>query len=235
MTQPQTSVEDFHLLIVSDNRLLADAAGAALCEETVITSYEHTRLGEELSHLRKTQLEPQVVILDACCFEEQAELFSSIGRLTEELPESQFVVLAYDADPACVTGCIVSGASGFVLKTESLGDLVATIKALKNGHSRCCDQVVDAVLARIRELSGSKNESANNTDAELTEREIEILQLVDEGLLNKEIARRLGIALSTVKNHLHSAFEKLQVVSRRQAVSQAIALGVLQCHADAVA
>ena len=64
MTHPQTLAEDVHLLIVSDNLLLADVAGAALCEEAVITSYEHTRLGEELSHLRKTQLEPQVVILD---------------------------------------------------------------------------------------------------------------------------------------------------------------------------
>jgi LuxR family maltose regulon positive regulatory protein len=75
-----------------------------------------------------------------------------------------------------------------------------------------------------------KVDSANQPDAQLSDREIEVLQLVEEGLLNKEIASRLGIALSTVKNHIHSAFEKLQVETRRQAVRQAIALGVLQCR-----
>ena len=235
MTQTENIIEDCRLLIISDNQLLADATGVALRQQSVITSFEHTRSGEEHAHLRKTAVEPDIVLLDACSFGATSELFARVRWLTEELPESRFVVLAHDADANCVTGCIESGADGFVLKSEPLGDLVATITALRKGQSRCCRQVMDTVLARIRDLSGTKTASAHNTEAELTEREIEILQWVETGLLNKEIARRLGIALSTVKNHLHSAFEKLQVDSRRQAVSQAIALGVLQCHAEAVA
>ena len=234
MTYSPRSSEDCHLLIVSDNRLLADATGSALRDQAVISSYEYTAVGAERRLLRATDLEPRIVILDACCFGEPYKLFGTIRRLTEDLPESQFIVLARDADANRVSGCVASGAGSFVLKTESLGDLSASIKALKDGHSRCCDQVMDVIMARIRELAGSKKESANNTEAALTEREVEILRLVEEGLLNKEIARRLGVALSTVKNHLHSAFEKLQVDSRRQAVSQAIALGVLECHAEAV-
>lgn len=97
MTQQQTMVDDFHLLIVSNNRLSSEATGAALREEEAITSYELARIGGEHSHLRKTDLEPHVVIFDACCFDDLAELFDSIVRLTEELPESHFVVLAYDA------------------------------------------------------------------------------------------------------------------------------------------
>jgi DNA-binding NarL/FixJ family response regulator len=235
MSQSESFVETCHLLITSDNRLLADSVGVALVEEGVITSYEQTRCGTEHAHLRKTDLEPQIVLLDACCFKERDALFATIRRLNYELPEAQFVVLAFHADVNCVTGCIESGASSFVLKTEPFRDLVASIEAAKHGQSRCCAQVLDAVLAKVRQLSGAKTETANDIDAELTEREFEVLQLVEEGLLNKEIARRLGVALSTVKNHLHSAFEKLQVSNRRQAVSQALALGVLQCHAQAVA
>jgi len=60
--------------------------------------------------------------------------------------------------------------------------------------------------------------------------EIEILKLVGHGMFNKEIANKLGIAVSTVKNHLHAIFEKLQVTRRRQAVLQGLALGVLTCE-----
>lgn len=220
-----------HLLIISDNRLLAEAIGSALCEESEFTSFESVRCGGEQSHLCKTRLEPQVVILDACCLTGTGDLFSATHRLTETLPESQVVVLAGDADARRVTGCIESGARGFILAKEPFDELLATIRAVKEGHARCSGEIVQVVLARIRELAGTKVESANNSDARLSDREIEVLQLVEAGLLNKEIARRLGIALSTVKNHLHSAFEKLQVETRRQAVRQAIALGVLRCQA----
>ncbi|HUG70830.1 MAG TPA: response regulator transcription factor [Pirellulaceae bacterium] len=220
-----------HLLIVSNNRLLAEAIGSALCDESEFTDFESIRCGEEHSHLCRTQHEPRVVIMDACCMASTADLFSATHRMTEQLPESHIVVLARAADARTVTGCIESGATGFILTTQPFDELLATIRAVKQGHARCSGEVVEVVLARIRELAGTKVESANNAEAQLSDREIEVLQLVEEGLLNKEIARRLGIALSTVKNHLHSAFEKLEVATRRQAVRQALALGVLQCHA----
>lgn len=219
-----------HLLVVSDNRLLAEAIGSALCEESEFTSFETIRCGLDQAHLLQTQNEPQVVILDACCITEAADLFATTRRLTESLPESEIVVLGRGEEARTVTGCVESGATAFVLTTEPFEDLVATIRAVKEGKARCTAEIVEVVLARIRELAETKVESANNCEAQLSVREVEVLQLVEEGLLNKEIARRLGIALSTVKNHLHSAFEKLEVETRRQAVRQAIALGVLQCQ-----
>jgi DNA-binding NarL/FixJ family response regulator len=223
-------MQTFHLLVVSDNHLLAEAVAEALQQESEITSYEFARCGDQHAHLRRTDLEPQLVIIDACCVDDNQRLFTTTNRLAEELPESHIVVLAYRAERDCVTGCIESGAAGFILKTESLAEVVATVRALKQGQARCCSKVSDLVLAKIRELAHTKVSAANQTEADLTEREIEVLQLVETGLLNKEIASRLGLQLSTVKNHLSSVFQKLHVNNRRQAVSQAIAAGILQCQ-----
>jgi DNA-binding NarL/FixJ family response regulator len=111
-----------------------------------------------------------------------------------------------------------------------LSDLVAAIQALQEGQPRCSGSVVELVLRRIRELSAVKHHESRVEEFELTRREIEVLGLVEQGFLNKEIARQLGITISTVKNHLHAIFEKLQVNGRRQAVRQGIAVGILRCE-----
>ena len=224
------AIRSFHLLVVSDNRLMADAIAAALVNEGEVTTFESIRCGEEHTHLRRTRYEPQLLIIDACCVENLDGLFSKTNRLAEELPETHIAVLSHSADPRCVTGCIESGAAAFILKSEALRDVLETIRALKAGKTRCCSQVTALVLAKIRELSQTKSAAANEIEGDLTQREIEVLQLLERGLLNKEIARSLGVQLSTVKNHLSSIYQKLGVTNRHDAVCQALATGALEGH-----
>jgi two-component system nitrate/nitrite response regulator NarL len=117
------------------------------------------------------------------------------------VPESDHAVIAYAE----------AGVSGYVTRDESLENLVAAVESAAHGQVTCSPRVAAALLHRVTELS---NPQAPDADSRLTRREAEIAELLDEGLSNKEIAQRLCIELATVKNHIHSILEKLEVRSR---------------------
>ena len=91
-----------HLLIISDNRLLAEAIGSALCEKSEFTSFESVRCGDEHSHLCKTQHEPQAVIIDACCMADTAEKLQVETRRQAVRQAIALGVLQCQAAPALV-------------------------------------------------------------------------------------------------------------------------------------
>lgn len=221
---------------VSDNRLLSEAIGSALVDAGVVKSFLHIRAGHEIHDLQAMLHAPALIVLDERSYPENASLYARIQRLAEEFTASRIVVIGEGDCTERVTGCVVSGASTFVLASDSLSDLAITINALKAGHCRCNAFVIEAILHKVRELSAAKHVEAGVEESTLTQREIEVLVLVEQGIPNKEIASRLGIAVSTVKNHLHAIFEKFDVTERRQAVRRGIAMGLLTCQArDAVA
>lgn len=226
----------FDLVFVSDNRLFAETTGAALAEQGVIDSYLHLRRGLEIKQLQEMRELPMVLMLDEGSHVEKQDLYFAIQRLKAEFPRLSVVVIGCGGSGERVASCIVSGASTFVLASDTLGELVATINSLKQGDTRCSALVIEAILRRIRELSATKQREAGTDENTLTHREIEVLKLVEKGMFNKEIARKLGIAVSTVKNHLHAIFKKCDVTERREAVRRGIAVGVLDCEKkDAVA
>lgn len=110
-----------------------------------------------------------------------------------------------------------AGAAGIVLDHDSLEDLLAAINGALR-HELCCRPAVSAMLAkRLRDLAMSHGKNAGGSA--LTERESEILELLDIGLSNKEIARRLDVKVATVKNHVHSILVKLNVSRRGEAAA----------------
>ena len=226
----------YGLLFVSSNRLLAESIGSALINEGAIESQAYVRVGQESQHLEHSRKIPALVVFDGCAHLEEADLFGAIQRVKRQLPSASILVLGSGEFLEHVTDCIVAGANTYVSKGDSLSELAATVKALREGKLRCSKQVIDVVLRRIRELSATKSCKAGDHENQLTEREIQVLELVEREMLNKEIAHRLGIAISTVKNHLHAIFEKFGVTERRQAVRKGLAVGVLHCQQrDAVA
>ena len=224
---------EYHVLFISDHRLLCDAIGNTLKSAKVVTDFEIIRCGMEKSHLRTTDIEPNLLVLDACCFEDDG-LVAVLEKLVAELPDTRIAVISESAVPKLVTSCIEAGSDGFLLKSEPLEDFIATIKELKVGRTRCCKEVAEAVLTKIRLLASTKKSAAHEVGSELTARELEVIQLVETGMQNKEIATRLGVRLSTIKNHLSSIYQKLKVSNRREAISQAIALGIVTCSAEPI-
>lgn len=110
------------------------------------------------------------------------------------------------------------GAMGYVLKDVERNDLVAAIRTVAAG-GKCLPEAVAARLA----------ERLPRTP--LTRREMDILQLVVKGLINREIAQILGVSVSTVKNQLNTLFAKLEVTDRTEAATVALHRGILQLDA----
>lgn len=118
---------------------------------------------------------------------------------------------------------IEAGAAGYVLSDESVTDLVEKIHAAHRGEALVSPEIAGALISRIAELTEVRPipEYRYRLDqvADLTPREQEVLDLIGEGLSNQEIADRLVIEMGTVKNHVHSILQKLDVSDRDDAAA----------------
>lgn len=125
------------------------------------------------------------------------------------VPDAEAVIMTY----------INAGAFGYILREDSPQELLVNIRAAYNGKALVTPTVAAKLISRIAELSDKLAEvGVDPTDyQELTPRERETLTLIGEGLTNQEIADKLVIELGTVKNHVHSILDKLNVNSRKDA------------------
>jgi two-component system, NarL family, nitrate/nitrite response regulator NarL len=162
---------------------------------------------------------PRVAILDIGV---EAGL-SSARRLRAALRDVSVVALAIDDTDESVVAWAEAGVAGFVTRDTPLEGLMNTVECVAGGGTQCSPRATAALLRRLAELS-SRGGSGRPRAALLTPREREIVGLIDRGLSNKEIASELHIELATVKNHVHSVLEKLQV-DRRGAAAAAVRNG----------
>jgi DNA-binding NarL/FixJ family response regulator len=122
-------------------------------------------------------------------------------------------------DESVIVSCAEAGVSGYHLRSESLEELRTLILRVADGESVCSPRVSGVLLRRLSDLA-SQGQTVG-PDLILTAREEQILQMLEMGLSNREIALRLCIAVHTVKNHVHSVLTKLGVRSRAEAASWA--------------
>ncbi len=163
-----------------------------------------------------------------------------------ELPERRGLTLAREARtrfPQCrvlmtgcgelesdVIACIEAGASGLVPRGTSLEALIDSLVAVAQGKAICSPEVIGLLFSRLRGHAEYRDGGGSGGLIRLTPRELEILELIDGGSSNKEIAKALGIRLQTVKNHVHNVLEKLDLQRRDQAARFARAHGLLTSH-----
>jgi len=150
--------------------------------------------------------DPDVVLMDLSM--PGVDGIEATRRLMAERPESRVVVLTSFSDRERILDALDAGAVGYLLKDAEPDELLRGIAAAARGESPLAPKAAKAVLTARAE---------SRPAAELTAREQEILGLLAEGLANKQIARRLGIAEKTVKTHLTSVFQSIGVTDRTQA------------------
>ncbi len=103
-------------------------------------------------------------------------------------------------------------------REASLEELVEVVESVARGESLLAPRIGALLLRRVAEAAGHKR--APTAAGRLTPRELQVVGLIDEGLSNKQIAARLSIELATVKNHVHSILEKLEVERRAEAAAR---------------
>jgi DNA-binding NarL/FixJ family response regulator len=160
--------------------------------------------GDE-AHQLLASVRPDVFLMDLSM--PGVDGIEATRRILKDAPEAAVIVLTSFVDKARILAVLEAGASGYILKDADASEVAAAVRAAAAGGSPL-DPKAARVLLDARRARPS---------ARLSARELEVLGLVGEGLANKQIARRLGIAERTVKAHLTSVFQAIGVQDRTQA------------------
>ncbi|WP_084965123.1 response regulator [Thermoactinospora rubra] len=140
-------------------------------------------------------------------------------EVRSRLPELRCLMLSSYADDDALFDAVMAGASGYVLKQIHGSDLVGAVRTVASGQSLLDPQTTAAMLARLRDQSTRRDPLAA-----LTDQERQILELIGEGLTNRQIGERLFLAEKTVKNYVSNLLGKLDMQRRTQAAALAARL-----------
>jgi DNA-binding NarL/FixJ family response regulator len=136
-------------------------------------------------------------------------------------------VLTVSEDEGHVFDAIRFGAHGYLLKDLRPDQLYELLRSVMRGETPVSPAIAGCLLAEIRDGAAThRAPPVSQVAAVITRRELEVLQLVADGLSNKEIGARLWITEGTVKNHVHNALEKLQLENRIQAAAYIVRQGL---------
>lgn len=203
------------VFIINEHRLFREAVAASLSYQPELVLLGAGNGSDEA--LQKSRDQPiDVVLIDAVAGRRYVN--STIAKLKQKLPDVKVVVLSVAHNADAILDFIESGANGYALKHASLAELLDVIVAVNNEELPCSPAVAASLFLRLSELSREQRRRQTQCPARLTQRESEILRLVAAHLGNKEIAQRLNLSLSTVKNHVHSILKKLRVNHRQGAI-----------------
>ncbi|CCJ07374.1 response regulator transcription factor [Methylocystis sp. SC2] len=192
------------ILIVSDMRLFSEALGLRLGQHQGMSVVAVVECDAALSVA--ADLEPDIALLDVG----ELEGLAIAQGLAAQHPDLQIVAIGAPASAGAALAAACPTIVGVIPREGSIDDVVDLLERLT---------AASAVHAAEERRPIGKEARASAADAKdaLTAREQEILQLIERGLSNKEIARRLRIELGTVKNHVHNVLQKLQVRGRGEA------------------
>jgi len=201
------------VLIVADDEVFRAGLAAGLSGQTGVSAVDQTRLDGDLATTALPH-RPDVILWD---------LSDIDRRITSELSamlDLATPVIVLGDEEMLIAEAVAAGAKGALPRHVDPAPLVAAVRAVREGLVVIDPTFPASVLPTRGELSGSPTE-------ELTPREIEVLQLVAEGLPNRRIALILGISEHTVKFHVDAILGKLGAHSRTEAVTRAARLGLL--------
>jgi NarL family two-component system response regulator YdfI len=212
--------ENIRLLIVDDHFIIRE--GMRLIFDTIpkLDLVAEAENGEEALVQVDTHL-PDVVLMDLQM--PVMDGITAIEILRKTHPEIAVIILTTYKENDLLLRGLKAGAHGYLLKDTDRQTLINTIQAAARGETLLKPEILQQALSYQSEKPGLEKELENP----LSERELEVLQMVAEGARNKEIAYKLGITERTVKAHLSHIFQKLNVDARAAAVAAAAKNGIL--------
>lgn len=215
------------ILLVDDHTLVREGF-AQMLELEEDFSVVGQAADAEQARKKAVELKPDIILMDIKL--PGVNGIEATRLIKKELPDTEIIILSMYDEEEYVRESVRAGATGYVLKDISQEDLIRNIKVVHSGGSYIQPSLARKVLQDLAEITQVKSQSAGKSSSirELSDREVEVLQLVADGKSNKEVANDLTISEKTVKAHLRSIFRKLEVGDRAQAVATAMRKGLVE-------
>lgn len=196
-------MEKISILIADDHKLIRETWSYILNNDDrfeVIAECGDSEKAVEMSKAKR----PQIVLMDINMTPISG--FEATERIRKLSPSSKVIGVSMHSQPAYAKKMLQIGARGYVTKNSSKEEMIKAILEVHNGNKYICDEIKN----NISELVLEDNKEAPNVNA-LTEREIQIINLIKEGMSSKEMAQQLNISLKTVEVHRHNILKKLKL------------------------
>ncbi len=211
--------ETIKVLIADDHALFRRGLEMVLSGEDDISVVAEAGDGEEAVRLAGEHA-PDLVLMDV-----RMPGLSGIEAtqgVKDAVPDTKILMLTISDEEEDLYDAIKAGASGYLLKEISIDEVADAIRSVNAGQSLITPSMAAKLLTEFASMARKDEQAEQSPPPKLTEREMEVLTLVAQGLNNRDIAKELFISENTVKNHVRNILEKLHLHSRMEAVVYAV-------------
>lgn len=196
--------------IIDDNRLVREALTAMLNRLTDVRVVS----SDVADSAFLAEAKPHVLLLDVGLRDQDS--LRVAATLKQENPGAKIIVMDLLPVNEEIMEFVNAGVSGFVLKDATFDEVVGTIRSVAAGKKVLPPRMTESLFSQIAREADGQERAHVLEDVRMTRREREVIELIGEGLSNKEIAQRLNIATHTVKSHVRNVMEKLALHTRLQ-------------------
>ncbi|ALG27911.1 MULTISPECIES: response regulator [Glutamicibacter] len=220
-------MEQIKVLIVDDEPLIRHALGTILATDNgIVTVFSAENGKQAVDYCSDNEID--VVLMDL-----QMPIMDGVSatRAIKSRKDSPAVlaITAFSSDEYLVP-VLTAGASGYLVKDSEPGEIIRAVHAVHQGTAAISPSVSSDLISAVREAYADNSQAVEDIiyDLGITNREIQILKLLAQGLNNTEISKTLGITETTVKTHMAKIFVKLNVRDRVQALVAAARMGIVE-------
>ena len=215
--------EPIRVAVVDDQELFRRGLTMLLGVEDDIEVVGEAGDGVAATELAATAV-PDVILMDVRMPKRSG--IEACVAIKDVAPTARIIMLTVSDEEADLYDAVKNGASGYLLKDSSIDEVAQAIRVVADGQSLISPSMAIKLLDEFKQMSRTDRQQVPSP--RLTDRELEVLKLVAQGLNNREIAKRLFISENTVKNHVRNILEKLQLHSRMEAVMYAVRENLLE-------
>jgi DNA-binding NarL/FixJ family response regulator len=225
-TEMAIQTDTINVILVDDHQIIRDGIKAFLKEDNDINIVGEADNGKQLLQL-VAENQPDLVLMDINMPEMDG--YEATKILHEQFPDVKILILSMLDHEKYVSKMLHAGASGYILKNSGKDELLCGIRLVSKGHKYICSDLAFTFLNKLhRDFSPELNSiAAPKKVADLSQREIEVLKLIAEGLTNAEIADKLFTSKRTIESHRQNIIEKTQVKNTASLIKYAITNGII--------
>lgn len=212
-------MKKIHILLIEDNRLLREGIANMLEKQQDFEIIARSDDGDALRELKNKNTIPDVVLLDLGLQKQNS--LRLMNLIKKEIPNTKVIAMDILPEETDIVEFVKAGGAGLILKSASIDDFIITIRKVAQGEKILPPILTNSLFSQIIDYAINTTKIDAQESIRLTPREREIIDLISEGLSNKEIAQRLHIATYTVKSHVHNILEKLALSTRLEVAAYA--------------